>query len=148
MPTMPSSNVACVPADSRARATAIGLLAGVALDQVAGDPRRGHPVALFGAAAGRLEARLWRDDRAAGAGYAALLIAGPALLGLLSRRLPAPWLAVATALGTWTVLGSRSLSAEADAVAARLRRGDLPADRKSTRLNSSHESTSRMPSSA
>ena len=130
MPTMPSSNVACVPADSRARATAIGLLAGVALDQVAGDPRRGHPVALFGAAAGRLEARLWRDDRAAGAGYAALLIAGPALLGLLSRRLPAPWLAVATALGTWTVLGSRSLSAEADAVAARLRRGDLPAARE------------------
>jgi adenosylcobinamide-phosphate synthase len=34
------------------------------------------------------------------------------------------------ALGTWTVLGSRSLSAEAEAVAAHLRRGDLPAARE------------------
>jgi adenosylcobinamide-phosphate synthase len=122
-----------VPADARgnrARATALGLLAGVALDQVAGDPRRGHPVALFGTAASRLEARMWRDDRAAGAAYAALLVAAPALLGLLPRRLPAGWLAAATALGTWTVLGSRSLPAEAEAVAAHLRRGDLPAARE------------------
>ncbi len=100
------------------------------LDQVAGDPRRGHPVALFGTAAGRLEERMWRDERAAGAAYAALLVGGPAVLGLLSRRLPAPWLITATALGTWTVLGSRSLSAEAEAVAAHLRRGDLPAARE------------------
>jgi len=114
----------------RARATAIGLLAGVALDQIAGDPRRGHPVALFGAAAGRLEARMWRDDRTAGAGYAAVLIAAPALLGLLPRSLPGAWLVAVTAAGTWTVLGSRSLSAEADAVAAHLQRGDLPAARR------------------
>lgn len=114
----------------RARATAFGLLAGVVLDQIAGDPRRGHPVALFGAAAARLETRLWRDDRTAGTGYAALLIAVPALLGLLPRRLPAPWPAAATAAGTWAVLGSRTLPAEADAVAAELRRGDLPAARR------------------
>jgi adenosylcobinamide-phosphate synthase len=100
------------------------------LDRVGGDPRRGHPVALFGSAAGRLEARMWRDDRAAGTGYAALLIGAPALLGLLPRRLPAPWLLAATALGTWTVLGSRSLSREAEAVSAHLRRGDLPAARE------------------
>src|ERR1700728_241219 len=84
----------------RGWASAAGMLAGVAIDQIAGDPRRGHPVALFGAAAGRLEARLWRDDRAAGAGYAALLVAAPAALGLLSRRLPASWRAAATALAT------------------------------------------------
>jgi adenosylcobinamide-phosphate synthase len=102
----------------------------VALDQIAGDPRRGHPVALFGAAAGRLEARMWRDDRAAGAGYAALLIAAPALLGLLPRNLPPAWLAAVTAAGTWAVLGARSLSDEADAVAAHLHRGDLPAARR------------------
>ncbi len=114
----------------RARATALGLLAGVVLDWVAGDPRRGHPVAVFGTAAGRLEARMWRDDRAAGAGYAALLIAAPAVLGLLPRDLPAPWLAAVTAAGTWAVVGSRSLSAEADAVACHLRRGDLPAARQ------------------
>jgi len=120
-----------VPAHSpRARATALGLLAGVVLDHLAGDPRRGHPVAVFGGAAQRLEGRMWRDSRAAGAGYAAVLIGVPALLGLLLRRLPSPWLAAATALGTWTVLGSRSLSAEAEAVGAHLRRGDLPAARE------------------
>ena len=73
---------------------------------------------------------MWRDGRGAGAGYAALLTVAPALLGLLPRRLPSPWLITATALGTWTVLGSRSLSAEAEAVAAHLRRGDLPAARE------------------
>ncbi len=73
---------------------------------------------------------MWRDGRVAGAGYAALLTGGPALLGLLLRRLPSRWLITATALGTWTVLGSRSLSAEAEAVAAHLRRGDLPAARE------------------
>jgi adenosylcobinamide-phosphate synthase len=73
---------------------------------------------------------MWRDDRSAGAGYAALLIAVPAVVGLLPRNLPAAWLAAVAAVGTWTVLGSRSLSAEADAVAAHLRRGDLPAARE------------------
>jgi adenosylcobinamide-phosphate synthase len=106
------------------------MLAGVVLDQIAGDPRRGHPVALYGAAAGNLEALMWRDDRAAGAAYAALLVTAPAALGLLLGRLSVPWLAAATTLGTWTVLGSRSLSAEAEAVAAHLRHGDLPAARE------------------
>jgi adenosylcobinamide-phosphate synthase len=115
---------------ARARATALGLLAGVAIDQFAGDPRRGHPVALFGTAAGKLEAGMWRDDRAAGARYAALLVAVPAAAGLLARRLPGPGLTAVTALATWTVLGSRSLPAEAEAVAAHLRRGDLPAARE------------------
>ena len=111
-------------------AGAAGLLAGVTVDQLAGDPRRGHPVALFGAVAGRLEARMWRDDRTAGAGYAALLVAAPVLLGMLPGRLPARWRAAVTALAAWTVLGSRSLTAEADAVAACLRRADLPAARE------------------
>lgn len=103
---------------------------GVVLDEAIGDPRRGHPVAIFGAVAGRLEARLWRDNRAAGASYTALLVGGPALLGLALRRLPARWLTVATALSTWAVLGSRSLCAEAETVADHLRRGDLPAARE------------------
>jgi adenosylcobinamide-phosphate synthase len=123
-----------VPATSRrlrrAVATAAGLLAGVLIDQVAGDPRRGHPVAVFGAAAGRLESRMWRDDRAAGARYAALLVAVPAAAGLLARTLPARWLMAAVTLGAWTVLGSRSLTAEAEAVAEHLRRADLPAARE------------------
>ena len=85
---------------------------------------------MFGSAAGKLEAKMWRDDRNAGVAYAALLIAVPAAIGALPRRLRAPWLMAATAAGTWTVLGSRSLTAEADAVADHLRRGDLPAARQ------------------
>jgi adenosylcobinamide-phosphate synthase len=119
-----------LPGRRRARSTALGLLAGAVVDQIVGDPRRGHPVALFGAAAGKLETRMWRDDRATGAGYAALLVTAPALLGLAARRLPGSWLVAATAAGTWAVLGSRTLTAEADAVATHLRRGDLPAARQ------------------
>ena len=127
-----------LPRRGRARATAFGLFAGVVADQIAGDPRRGHPVALFGAAARRLESLMWRDSRAAGAGYAAVLVAAPAASGILTvallSRLP-DWardagLAAATAAGTWAVLGGRSLSAEARAVAAHLDEGDLPAARR------------------
>ena len=63
-----------VGVSERARMTALGLLAGVAIDQVAGDPRRGHPVAAFGAIAGRLEAVMWRDKRRAGVAYTSVLV--------------------------------------------------------------------------
>jgi adenosylcobinamide-phosphate synthase len=85
---------------------------------------------MFGIAAGRLEAAMWRDNRAAGAAYAALLAAAAAALGTLPRRLPPGWLMAAVVAGSWSVLGSRSLVTEADAVAAHLRRGDLPAARE------------------
>jgi adenosylcobinamide-phosphate synthase len=85
---------------------------------------------MFGTVAGKLEATMWRDDRKAGAAYAALLVTAPAALGMLPRRLPAPWLMAATAVGTWAVLGSRSLTAEADAVDAHLRHGELDAARQ------------------
>jgi adenosylcobinamide-phosphate synthase len=110
--------------------TALGLLAGVALDQALGDPRRGHPVALFGAVAGKLEARMWRDRRAAGAGYTAILAGSAAALGLAGSRLSGGRLAVATAVGTWAVLGGRSLASEAAAIDAHLAAGDLPAARQ------------------
>src|SRR3954469_11279295 len=49
---------------------ATGLVLGAAADLLLADPRRGHPVAGFGALAGRLERRIWRDDRATGLAYA------------------------------------------------------------------------------
>ncbi|NED53494.1 cobalamin biosynthesis protein, partial [Micromonospora aurantiaca] len=49
-----------------AMANATGLVAGYALDALLGDPRRWHPVAGFGTAAGALERRVYRPDRAAG----------------------------------------------------------------------------------
>lgn len=49
-----------------AAAYVLGAVAGYAADARFGDPRRGHPVAGFGRAAGRLEQALWRDHRGPG----------------------------------------------------------------------------------
>jgi adenosylcobinamide-phosphate synthase len=111
-------------------ATALGLVGGVALDHLVGDPKRGHPVALFGSAASALERRMWRDDRAAGLGFAAVLVGACAGLGIALGRAGGPRLAAATALGTWAVLGGRSLVAEAGAVSGHLERENLPAARQ------------------
>jgi adenosylcobinamide-phosphate synthase len=111
---------------------AAGLIAGVAADAVLGDPRRGHPVALFGRAAGVLEARLYADSRLRGAAYAAAclaLAAAPALAaGRLTRGRPRAALA-ATAAATWAVLGARSLTGEARRIGRALGEGDLAAAR-------------------
>lgn len=102
------------------------LLAGWVADRALGDPRRGHPVAGFGRLAGRLEQLLWRDGRAAGAAYVAVLVGGPAAtVWVLQRRLPARPGALLLALATWAALGSRSLGREAAAVADAVARGDL-----------------------
>lgn len=42
---------------------AVGVLIGCLLDVVFGDPKRGHPVALFGRAAAKLEQITYRDGR-------------------------------------------------------------------------------------
>ncbi|MFD4197935.1 cobalamin biosynthesis protein [Amycolatopsis thermoflava] len=112
--------------------TAVGLVAGYALDAAFGDPRRGHPVALFGRAAKALEQRVWADSRARGAAYAATCVGAAAGLGVLAQaaaRRPFARVAV-TALATWTVLGGRGLAAEGEAMAVRLESGDVPAARQ------------------
>jgi len=114
----------------RAGATAVGLVAGIMLDQAIGDPRRGHPVAAFGTVATKLEAAMWRDTRGAGVAYAGLLAAAAAGLGVAASRLPTLRLAAATAVGTWAVVGGRTLAAEAVAVDDLLARGELPAARQ------------------
>lgn len=53
---------------------AVGVLIGCLLDVVFGDPKRGHPVALFGRAAAKLEQITYRDGRVAGAVHVGLLI--------------------------------------------------------------------------
>jgi adenosylcobinamide-phosphate synthase len=107
------------------------MLLGTALDAMLGDPARGHPVALFGSAASRTEARFWADSRPRGVLFVAATV-GPVLAaGAYLQRLPrpggvgtAPTVAV-TAAATWTVLGGASLGAEAAAIARLLEAGDL-----------------------
>jgi len=108
------------------RRVAVGLLLGAALDAVVPDPRRGHPVAGFGTAATALERRIYADDRARGVLYAGVCVGSAVLAGsVVARRSP---LAIAGA--TWTVLGARSLRAEAEALADLLAADDLPAARQ------------------
>jgi adenosylcobinamide-phosphate synthase len=110
-----------------------GLLLGSALDALLADPRDGHPVALFGAAASGAERRLWARSRARGTLFAAACTIPVGALGWGLQRLAGrgalPRAAV-TALGTWSVLGGASLAAEADAMADALAGGDLAAARR------------------
>jgi adenosylcobinamide-phosphate synthase len=110
---------------------AVGLAAGMAADALLADPRRGHPVAGFGAVAAAVERRAHRDSRLAGAAYALALTAGTAAAGAAAQRaLPAaaPRAAV-TALATWAVIGGTSLRREAAAMSRHLEDGDLGAAR-------------------
>lgn len=109
---------------------ATGLLLGAVGDGLLGDAERGHPVALFGTAAVRLERRTHRDGRAAGAAHLLLAIAPPTVLAALlaPRAVPARRLA-ATAVATAAALGGHSLRREALVVAGRLEDGDLDAAR-------------------
>ncbi|WP_017583537.1 cobalamin biosynthesis protein [Nocardiopsis valliformis] len=97
----------------------VGLVAGFWLDRTVPDPKKGHPVALFGAAAGRLERWLYRDSVAAGA-----LFAGAAVLPvvLAGSRVRHPALVAAA---TWAVLGGSMLGREAEKVAHALEQGEL-----------------------
>jgi adenosylcobinamide-phosphate synthase len=114
------------------RATAAGLALGSVADLLFADPRRRHPVAGFGQAAGALERRVWRDSRAAGAGYTAVCVGTTVALGTAASRLtahsPAARTAV-TALATWAVLGGTSLGRAAATMEQHLTAGDLPAAR-------------------
>ncbi|MGF1428909.1 cobalamin biosynthesis protein [Kitasatospora sp. LaBMicrA B282] len=118
----------------RALPYAVGALAGYAADARFGDPERGHPVALFGRAAGRLERTLWRDHRGAGALHTALSVgavaAGAHGLTRLLGRERAAGTALLTAGATFSVLGGSSLVREARTVGAALQAGDLAAARR------------------
>jgi adenosylcobinamide-phosphate synthase len=107
-------------------------VAGVLADALAGDPRRGHPVALFGQAAARLERRLYADSRARGAAFtaccAALAVAPALAAARLTRQRPVAQMAGAATV-TWAVIGARSLTVEADRIQRALLAGDLPGAR-------------------
>ncbi len=113
------------------RARALGLLAGVALDRLVADPERGHPVALFGSAAARLERLLYAPDRGRGAVFAAAAVAPVAAAGALAdARAGGGRALAATAAATWTVVGGAMLEREAEALAAALEAGDLAEARR------------------
>jgi adenosylcobinamide-phosphate synthase len=114
------------------RVFAYGAAAGLLGDLLLGDPRRGHPVAAFGRAAGAVERVLWRDHRGWGALHTAVCAGGAVALGLAASRAvhrsPAASVAL-TGAATWAVVGGTSLAREADAIGRALAAGDVEAAR-------------------
>ncbi|MFE3185116.1 cobalamin biosynthesis protein [Streptomyces violascens] len=115
------------------RTFAYGATAGLLGDLLLGDPRRGHPVAAFGRAAGAVERVLWRDHRGRGALHT-LVCAGAAagaavLLSRAVRGRPAASVAL-TAAATWTVVGGTSLGREARAIGGALAAGNVEVARE------------------
>nr|WP_090277806.1 cobalamin biosynthesis protein [Mycolicibacterium komanii]CRL72793.1 cobalamin biosynthesis protein CobD [Mycolicibacterium komanii] len=110
----------------------VGIAAGCAADWAFGDPRRGHPVALFGSAASALERRTYADTRAAGALHTAALLGALALLGIAAdRALRRDTLAaVTTAASVFVALGGTSLARAGNHMAGDLERGDVDAARR------------------
>lgn len=106
------------------------MVAGAALDALVPDPRRGHPVALFGGAAQALERRMYADSKPRGAAYAAACVGSVVLAARTLERRSGTARFVAVAAGTWAVLGGRSLRHEAALVHELLARGDLDGARQ------------------
>jgi adenosylcobinamide-phosphate synthase len=122
------------PRNSRSPAWPVtaGILAGAAADALLGDPRRAHPVALFGRAAQAVQGRAYADSRLRGTAYAACCVLAAAAPGTVVTRLTCgrPWLRLAaTGAAVWTVTGARSLTTEAERIAAALQAADLTAAR-------------------
>ncbi|MGW0839779.1 cobalamin biosynthesis protein [Streptomyces sp. NPDC002787] len=110
------------------RVFAYGAAAGLLGDLLLGDPRRGHPVAAFGRAAGAVERVLWRDHRGWGALHTAVCAGGAVALGAVASSVVRPSRAASVALtaaATWAVVGGTSLGREARAVGRFLETGDV-----------------------
>jgi adenosylcobinamide-phosphate synthase len=110
----------------------VGVLVGYLADLALGDPERGHPVAVFGQAATRLERFTYRDSRIAGALHVGLLVGALGLLGSALQRAAGRgfWSVVATAAATWISLGGTSLARTGVSMAELLERGDNDSARR------------------
>jgi adenosylcobinamide-phosphate synthase len=111
----------------------VGVLAGYLADLALSDPKRGHPVAVFGHAAAKLEQVTYRDTRLAGAVHVGLLVGAAGLLGVVVQRGAGRrgrlWSIAATATATWVALGGTSLARTGLEMWQLLDRGDLDAAR-------------------
>jgi adenosylcobinamide-phosphate synthase len=95
-------------------ARVVGVLVGYLADLVLADPRAGHPVAGFGAAATTVERLTYRDTRRGGAVHVAILLGAVSLFGAVlqryARRYGPLGSVVVTAAATWVALGGTSLA--------------------------------------
>ena len=110
-----------------AAAASAGIAVGWAADLLLGDPRRGHPVALFGRAAAALERLTYADSRGAGVLHTGVLLAGLGAMGVAVERAAARrgagGTASATAAAMFVALGGTSLARTGEKMATLLDAG-------------------------
>ncbi|MEU8802661.1 cobalamin biosynthesis protein [Spirillospora sp. NPDC048819] len=113
------------------RVSGEGLVLGVALDALFGDPKKWHPVAGFGRVASVAERFSYGDSRWRGIVHTGVLVGGAGVLGVGLQAVARGRVAHAlmTAGVTWVVLGGTSLGREGLVMARVLERGDLEAAR-------------------
>ncbi|KZS71552.1 cobalamin biosynthesis protein [Mycobacterium kansasii] len=116
---------------STRQARIAGVLVGYLADLALGDPKRGHPVAVFGQLAAKLEQTSYRDSKVAGVVHVGVLVGAVCLLGAALQRGPGRLRSLAgTATASWVSLGGMSLARTGRAMAELLDRGDLEAARR------------------
>jgi len=109
---------------------ALAMLAAVALDALLGEPRRAHPLVMFGRWASRVERGLYRDNRVAGAAAWLLAVAPAVVVVAWVSWMLTPWTSwIVAAFVLYLAIGNRSLAEHARAVESSLRAGDLDAAR-------------------
>lgn len=107
----------------------MGLAVGFLSDLLFGDPRRGHPVALFGRGAAAFERLSYADTRRAGVVHTAAVLGALGAAGLLIERAAGRGSAVTTAAATFVALGGTSLTRTGNQMAEHLAAGDVDAAR-------------------
>lgn len=105
------------------------MAAGWLADLVFGDPRRGHPVALFGRGAAAFEQLSYADTRRAGVAHTVALLGALGVLGVLVERLAGraghAGVASTMASAAFVALGGTSLARTGDRMATHLSADDL-----------------------
>jgi len=116
------------------RSRMVGVLGGYLADLALSDPKRGHPVAVFGQAAAKLELATYRDSRIAGVVHVGLLVGAVSLAGVAvqraARRGGRLCSIAATATAVWISLGGTSLARTGVEMAELLDRDDIEAARR------------------
>ena len=115
------------------RSRMAGVLGGYLADLALSDPKRSHPVAVFGQAAVKLEVVTYRDSRIAGVLHVGLLVGAVSLLGAAVQRAArcgGPLCSIAvTATAVWISLGGTSLARTGMQMSELLDRDDIEAAR-------------------
>lgn len=113
------------------------MAAGLLTDLVFGDPRRGHPVALFGRGSAAFERLSYADTRRAGVVHTVALLGALGVTGVLIERVAgrrgaasAVTTATSMAAATFVSLGGTSLTRTGDQMATHLAAGDVEAARR------------------